>query len=420
MWDILQDGFIYLGAQSWHSLIALFWFVILFELPRYSLIYLTAGALLPFQRRSPSLTKRPRISAIIAGHNEADVIERCVMALREQSWAPDEIIVVSDGSTDGMPARLRELRQRGLVKEIHVTRLRSGKSAAINLALTRTTGDVVLNIDCDTTLDRQAVERVCASFQDPAVGVVAGNVVVRNPHRSFVTGYQSVEYLIILSLGRRSNDITNQVTCASGAFSAFRREALYAVSGHDAGGGEDLDLTLRIRKAGWRVRFAADAICYTDVPVSLQSFVRQRFRWERDAIRLRYRKHKDQFAPFSKQIRPLELLHQFEFLIFDVVSCFALSFYLIWLFTTYGDMAPSILIAAQAGMFCLDLLTICIAALAMPKILSIWHLTYMPAYSIVNSYFMRFIRLAAYMQEWIFDVSYQDGFVPAKVHLQRY
>jgi cellulose synthase/poly-beta-1,6-N-acetylglucosamine synthase-like glycosyltransferase len=420
VWDILHDGFTYLGAQSWQSLIALFWFVILFELPRYSMIYLTAGALLPFQKPRPALTRRPCISAIIAGHNEADVIERCVMALHEQSWVPDQIIVVSDGSTDAMTERLRDLLRRGLVNEIHSTQLRSGKSAALNLALTRATGDIVFNIDCDTTLDRHAIESACTPFRDPAVGAVAGNVVVRNPRRSFVAGYQSVEYLIILSLGRRSNDITNQITCASGAFSAYRREALHDVSGLDAGGGEDLDLTLRVRKAGWRVRFAADAICYTEVPETFRAFIRQRFRWERDAIRLRYRKHRDQIAPRSKLIRPLELAHQLEFLTFDVISGLALLIYLLWLFTTYGDIAPSVLVAAQVGMFGLDLLTICLAALAMPRALSVWHLIYMPAYSIMNSYFMRFVRLAAYLQEWVLDASYRDGFVPAKVHFQRY
>jgi hypothetical protein len=44
----------------------------------------------------------------------------------------------------------------------------------------------------------------------------------------------------------------------------------------------------------------------------------------------------------------------------------------------------------------------------------------MPAYSIMNSYYMRIIRLCAYLQEWIFEASYSDSYVPSKVHLQRY
>ncbi|MGB0084419.1 MAG: glycosyltransferase family 2 protein [Rhodomicrobiaceae bacterium] len=419
MWDTFTDGFTYLTQQSTQSLIALFWYVILFELPRYAFIYTTAALMLPFQKRIEPLRKKPKITAVIAGHNEADVIERCVLALHEQTWVPDEIIIVSDGSTDAMAARLRELKRRGLITQMHATGLRAGKAAATNLAVKHATGEIIINIDCDCTLDRYAFERACDAFGEPSVGAVAGNIVVRNPEASFIAGFQSVEYLVILSLGKRGGNITNQVTCASGAFGAFRREALQAVSGLDAGGGEDLDVTLRIRKAGWQVRFAPEAICYTDVPETFRAFVRQRFRWERDAIRLRYRKHRDQLSPFSQQLRPLELIHQLEFLVFDVGAALAMPVYLIWLFSTYGHIAPAILIAAQFGMFVLDMVTVSIAALATPRVLSLRHLLYMPCYSVLNSYVMRFIRLAAYFQEWVFEASYADSYVPAKVHLQR-
>jgi cellulose synthase/poly-beta-1,6-N-acetylglucosamine synthase-like glycosyltransferase len=421
MWEILSDGYNYLMSQSWASFIALFWFVILFELPRYSMTFLTAGLLLPFHKRpTPPPASTHTLSVVIAGHNEEEAIERCLMAVHEQSRVPDEIIVVSDGSTDAMTAKLRELRKRGLVTEVHSTGLRAGKAAATNLGVRRAKGDIVINIDCDCTLDRQAFERACDAFSDPEVGAVAGNIVVRNADKSFVTGYQSIEYLVILSLGKRGGNITNQVTCASGAFGAFRKEALASVSGLDAGGGEDLDITMRIRKAGWRVYFEPEAICYTDVPETFKAFVRQRFRWERDALRLRYRKHRDQVSPLSLTLKPLELIHQLEFLTFDVVAALAMPVYLIWLFATYGDTAPAVLVAAQLGIFGLDFVTLCLASLATPKVLSARHLLYMPGYSILNSYYMRFVRLAAYFQEWVFDASYRDSYVPSKVHLQRY
>ncbi len=420
MWDTFNDGFNYLASQSWQSLIALFWFVILFELPRYTFTFITAGILLPFHKRPVPPRIRPRVTTVIAGHNEADSIERCIRSLHEQSVPPNEIIVVSDGSTDAMTHRLRELRKLGLIQIVHSTDLRAGKAAATNLAINSATGDIIINIDCDCTLDRFAFEKICDAFSDPRIGAVAGNIVVRNPRVSFVTGYQSLEYLVILSLGKRGNNISDTVVCASGAFSAFRKDALVAVKGLDAGGGEDLDLTLRLRKAGWGIHFEPEAICYTDVPETLVALLRQRFRWERDSIRLRFRKHRDQVAPLSPRLQRLELLHQLEYLIFDVGAALAMPFYLLWLFTTYGDTAPSILVAAQLGMFLLDTITLCLAALTMPKALSLRHLLYMPAYSVLNSYFMRFVRLAAYFQEWIFTSSYEDSYVPSKVHRQRF
>jgi cellulose synthase/poly-beta-1,6-N-acetylglucosamine synthase-like glycosyltransferase len=420
MWEIFDDGFTYLTSQSWESLVALFWFVIIFELPRYTITFVTAGLLLPFHRQLAAPRVRPRVTTVIAGHNEADSIERCVRALHEQSWPPDEIVVVSDGSTDAMTRRLRELRRLGLVHIVHSTDLRAGKAAAVNLAVRSSTGDIIVNLDCDCTLDRFAFENICRPFVDPHIGVVAGNIVVRNAKASFIAGYQSLEYLVILSLGKRGNNIVDTVVCASGAFSAFRKTALESVLGLDAGGGEDLDLTLRLRKAGWGVWFSPEAICYTDVPATMAAFIRQRFRWERDAIRIRFRKHSDQVAPLSSRLQTLELLHQLEFLAFDVGAAIAMPFYLVWLYSTYGDTATAILVAAQLGMFVLDILTLCLASLTMSKVLSVRYLLYMPAYSVMNSYVMRFVRLTAYFQEWIFTASYEDSYVPAKVHRQRY
>jgi len=420
MWDTLYDGFAYLNAQSWQSLVLLFWFVILFELPRYTFNFVTAGLLTPFQTSPEPIKKRPKITLFVAGHNEADSIERCLLAVQEQSWVPDEIIVISDGSTDLMTARLRDLRQQGLLHQIHSTGLRAGKAAASNLGIQQASGEIIINIDCDCTLDRFAFQRACEMFSDPTLGAVGGNIVVRNAGRSFITGYQSIEYLVILSLGKRGGNMTGQVVCASGAFGVFRRQALADVGGLDAGGGEDLDVTIRIRKAGWRVRFAPDAICYTDAPATFRAFLRQRFRWERDAIRLRYRKHKDQVSPLSKLMRPSELVHQLEFLIFDVGAALAMPIYLIWLFDTYGDTAPAILVAAQLGIFCLDAVSLAMVALTTPRVFSFRHVLYMPGYSVLNSYFMRFVRLAAYFQEWTFRASYEDSYVPRKVHMQRY
>jgi cellulose synthase/poly-beta-1,6-N-acetylglucosamine synthase-like glycosyltransferase len=312
------------------------------------------------------------------------------------------------------------LRSRGLVHIVHSTQLRAGKAAATNLAVKSSTGDIIINIDCDCTLDRFAFETICRPFVEPRIGAVAGNIVVRNAKASFITGYQSLEYLVILSLGKRGNNIADTVVCASGAFSAFRKTALESVLGLDAGGGEDLDLTLRLRKAGWGVRFSPESICYTDVPDTMTAFIRQRFRWERDAIRIRFRKHRDQVAPMSSRLQALELLHQLEYLIFDVGAAIAMPFYLVWLYSTYGDTATAILVAAQLGMFVLDILTLCLAALTMSQVLSMRHLLYMPAYSVMNSYFMRFVRLAAYFEEWVFEASYADSYVPAKVHRQRH
>ena len=194
-----------------------------------------------------------RISVIVVGHNEAGAIERCVRALREQSVAGIEIVIVSDGSTDAMAPVVAQLVKRRLVDRSLATDLRGGKSAGMNLALTAATREFIVNVDCDCTFDRFALECICAPFEDPEIGAASGDILVSNAAQSLTARFQSIEYLLTISVGKRINDALGMVSCVSGAFGAFRATALRQVGGVDVGGGEDLDLTLRLRTAGWRI-----------------------------------------------------------------------------------------------------------------------------------------------------------------------
>ncbi|WP_108682545.1 glycosyltransferase family 2 protein [Methyloceanibacter sp. wino2] len=414
----IADGITYLTAQSGDSLFRLFWFVVIFEFPRYTLSFFSVAAILlyPKGKQDPFLG---RVTVVIAGHNEEDSIERCVLALHEQSRVPDEIIAVSDGSADRTAMKLRNLQDAGLITEGHSTQVRAGKSAALNLALSRATGDIVVVVDCDCTFDRHAIRDILEPLADPRVGAVAGNVVVRNPERSLITAFQAVEYLISISQGKQASDLTDQVSCVSGAFGAFRRKALLGVGGYDAGGGEDLDVTLSLRKAGWKTVFASDALCYTDVPDRLSVLIRQRFRWERDAVHLRYRKHGDLMNPMSPRFSLREVWHEIDFIVFNLGSAFFFPIYIVWLFATYGELGFVILLGAQAGMLALDGMAFVLAAVATPKVDTVRLIPFVPGYSFFNGFLMRFVRLGAYLQEWIFSASYRDTYVPHKVHRVR-
>jgi cellulose synthase/poly-beta-1,6-N-acetylglucosamine synthase-like glycosyltransferase len=319
MWTTVSDGLTYIQSQSLASMIALFWFVIIFEVPRYTLTFI-AAAFFARANKEKEINEKTlgRVGVIIAGHNEEEAIERCIHSLWEQSLQPDEIIVVSDGSTDRMTSKLNDLMRLGLIHGAHGIDLRAGKSAAVNLAERISNADILINVDCDCSFDRHALREMVRPFADPRIGAVAGNIFLRNGTSSLITSFQTIEYLISISLGKQALNLIDQVTCASGAFSAFRKTALNQVGGLDSGGGEDLDVTLRLRRAGWKIEFAADSICYTDAPHTLSAFVRQRFRWERDAVRLRFRKHANFVNPFSDRFKVIELIHEAEFFLFSV------------------------------------------------------------------------------------------------------
>ncbi|WP_444890216.1 glycosyltransferase family 2 protein [Microbulbifer sp. DLAB2-AA] len=420
MWEEIQDGYYYLISQSFTTLFLMLWVVVIFEIPRYLLSFFTA--LLFFSSRpeyNTDIKSQGKISVIITGHNEEDAIEECVYSLWEQSRPPDEIIVVSDGSTDGMRLKVRNLLREGVIHGAHATEIRGGKSAANNLGVRYCSGDIIINVDCDCSFEYHAIKNIAEQFDDPLVGAASNNIFVRNWGANLLTTFQAIEYMISISLGKHALFMLGQMSCASGAFSAFRREALIQAGGFDAGGGEDLDITLRIRHYGWKIGYASESICYTDVPTNLGALIRQRLRWERDAVRLRFRKYRHFINPLEQRLKFREFFHQFEFLLFNVIAILVLPIYLAWLFYTYGVNGWFILIGAQIVLIILDIITFTLSAIATIKFKAIPLWPYLLGYSIFYVNLMRIVRLYSYIQEWVFKTSYSDTYAPSKVHRVR-
>jgi cellulose synthase/poly-beta-1,6-N-acetylglucosamine synthase-like glycosyltransferase len=417
--DDLRSAIDFLGSQSELSLVALFWYTLIFDIPRYVTVFVSLAIAQLFRRKAdppPAASlDMSRVTVIIVGHNEADAIERCVLSLQEQSVQGFEIVVVSDGSTDAMRQKSRELLHRGLIHRALATELRAGKPAGLNLAFSAAKGEFIVNVDCDCSFDRYAIENLLAPFSDPAIGATTGDILVRNPRQSLIARFQFIEYLFSISVGKQLDDALGIVKCVSGAFGAFRRSALQRVSGLDAGSGEDFDLTLRLRAAGWRVAFVSDAMCYTDVPATLWALFRQRLRWEGDTVGLRYRKHRGLMSATSSRFRVLETLHQWEFLVFNVLSALLLPVYVTWLFLLYGGFAVVVLLAMTVALTLLNMVLLLLAAIITDRHVFFSNLIYIPGFTVFNSYVMGTIRAIAYIEEWFRFRSRRDNYSPEKV-----
>lgn len=399
------------------SLFSLFWYVILFDLPRYTLGFLAvacSSSLRPDAARPVSFA-RPLVTVVLAGHNERGIVRRCVRSLREQTYDRLEIICVDDGSSDGMGRELRRLRDDHLIHAALSTSLRCGKSSAVNLGVACAHGELIVITDWDCTFDRDAVAQLIVPFTDPTVGAVCGNIGVRNVGASVVTGLQNIEYLLSISVGKRLLDMFDQVSCASGALAAFRRRALTECGGLDVGPGEDLDLTLRLRSAGWKIRFAETAWCLTDVPDTVLGLIKQRLRWERDALRLRLRKHRRSLDPRSSSESTAELLHQLEFVLSHLLGAVAFPLYLVWLLEAFGTGALTVFALVTLVYFGLDPLAALCALVIVDRARGRMVLPYIPIYGVFQAFLMRAVRLVAYVQEWVFEASRGDAYVPARI-----
>jgi peptidoglycan-N-acetylglucosamine deacetylase len=221
----------------------------------------------------------PPVSVVIAAYNEEKVIARTLQAVLASDYAGDiEVIVVDDGSADDTAGEVR----RRFADEPRVRLLRqenAGKAAALNRGIGTASGEIIIALDADTIFARDTLRKLVRRFADPLVGAVAGNVKVGNRINP-LTYWQAIEYITSQNLDRRAYSVINSVSVVPGAVGAWRREAILQAGGYTTDTmAEDMDLTWRIRRIGWRVDTESDAIGFTEAPDSFLALFKQRFRW---------------------------------------------------------------------------------------------------------------------------------------------
>ncbi|HVE12624.1 MAG TPA: glycosyltransferase, partial [Elusimicrobiota bacterium] len=227
------------------------------------------------QRFDPAY--HPSVSVLIAAHDEEGVIARTVEAVLANGPGL-EVIVVDDGSRDRTADEIAE-RFRGDERVRLIRQENRGKAAALRAALAASSAEILVCLDADTQLAADAVAKLVRHFADPKVGAVAGNVKVGN-RVNRLTRLQSIEYITSQNLDRRAYAQLNAVTVVPGAAGAWRRSAVEQAGGFLSDTlAEDMDLTWRIRRAGWVIANEPRALAFTEAPDNLSGLLRQRFRW---------------------------------------------------------------------------------------------------------------------------------------------
>ncbi len=233
---------------------------------------------------------RPPVSVLVPAYNEEDVIVETVNAALASDYPHLGVVVVDDGSTD----RTLELLQARFGRDPRVrilTQANRGKPGALTRAFAEATSEIVVTIDADTRIEPDAIAKLVRHLVDPQVGAVAGNVKVGNRTR-WLTRWQALEYITSQNLEKRAFDLLNCITVVPGAVSAWRADAIRSGGGFSADTvAEDTDLTIAIRRAGWRILYDEAAIGYTEAPETAAALVRQRFRWTFGTLQAVWKHH---------------------------------------------------------------------------------------------------------------------------------
>jgi peptidoglycan-N-acetylglucosamine deacetylase len=236
-------------------------------------------------------TQQPFISIIVPAYNEELVIALTINSLLSTAYPYFEVIVVDDGSSD----RTWEVLSKHFINEPRVqlyTKSNAGKAEALNFGLRRTRGEIIVTLDADTIFQPDTLGALVRRFDNPHIGAVAGNAKVGN-RINMITRWQALEYITAQNLDRRAFAELNCIFIVPGAVGAWRRSLIELVCGLTSDTlAEDQDLTLKVRKLGYRVEYAEDAIAWTEAPDTVRALARQRFRWAFGTFQCMW-KHRD-------------------------------------------------------------------------------------------------------------------------------
>lgn len=276
-----------------NTFIVLFWMTVVLGLLRSATILVLALT----RRRAAPATKgfEPWVTVVIAAYNEATVIEESIRTILASDYKKLRVLVIDDGSSDDTVKVIRKAFRNNRRRVKVYSQANGGKWRALNTAYRFVITDIVVAIDADTVLCKDAVRKLVAPFHDPQVGAVAGNVKVGN-RLNILTRLQGLEYITAQNLERRAFDKINGMLVVPGAIGAWRVSAVKKAGGYSGDTlAEDADLTVSIQRQGYKVCFVEDAISVTEAPAKLVPFLKQRLRWTLGMMQMAW-KHRASIA----------------------------------------------------------------------------------------------------------------------------
>ena len=256
------------------------------------------------RKGSLPLEKTPFVSILMPAHNESRILYPVVKEMVDLNYPEYEVILINDGSSDDTSEVLKDLAIK--YDKVRVIDLKEncGKANALYLGLIAAKGEILVGVDADSYLDKNALRYLVSHFVNrhngERVGAVTGNPRVRN--RGTLLGkLQLCEYASIISLIKRTQRVLGKVMTVSGVCVAYRKRALMECGFWDRDMmTEDIAVTWKLEKNFWDVRYEPRALCWMLVPETIKGLWRQRRRWSEGGLEVIFR-HWDIFKSWKRR-----------------------------------------------------------------------------------------------------------------------
>jgi hyaluronan synthase len=274
---------------------------------RPSMLWMAMGTLmllfrtlLWFRYRTPPVAcyaDAPTLTVIIPAYNEGAMVAQSIDSVAKAHYPLERlrILVVDDGSRDDTWEHIQAAAARhpGLVRTIKFACNR-GKRAALEAGFHMAHSEVVVTIDSDSIIEKDALLAMVGPFRDPKVGAVAGKVTVYNLHQGLIPRMLKVRYALSFDFLRAVQSTYGTVYCCPGALAAYRSTVLHKVlnawsrqtfMGVQCTYGEDRAMTNYIIAEGYDTLYQRAAVVHTAVPRGYWQLCKMFLRWDRSYVR---------------------------------------------------------------------------------------------------------------------------------------
>lgn len=237
------------------------------------------------QRARRAATHTPNVAIIVPCWNEESTIATTTASLLKLSYPKKNlsIVLVNDGSTDGTATAMQRFATNPQIITIH--KENGGKHTALNAGIAAVpNAEFIGCLDADSFVDSSALREIIACFDKKEVMATTASMSIYKPHTIFQR-MQYAEYIFGITVRHILSSI-NSLYVTPGPFSLYRAEVFKKLGGFIHGHQtEDMEMALRIQRAGYSIENALRARVYTKAPETLPKLLKQRIRWTTGFLR---------------------------------------------------------------------------------------------------------------------------------------